>query len=307
MAKMWVQYMVVQEFPEIDSTTMIFWGTQNSCYKIIKLQFCKGCQGVCCSQRRAYPCVQYHLERVWDSSCVPKCLSPFVHKPWPHTAEIFLWWNLPVLVNTNSPKRAGGMMNSHWPVYESPSSVKEVGKDRQLYQGTTASSVHHCASSSSSHSLLLVFISKALWVGPLSKTDWRLEEFVLSYFLKPTSVLWLLQGSEPSLGPKRFQSQVNQTWTKCSAEVRASNVKWNRSVISFKSMIVLGSSMKLSFSPQKAEQDHFSGNDTIQFISECDSTALSGVPNKADLHWSPMMPMNNTWLMHISNMSWITV
>lgn len=188
MAKMWVQYMCVQEFPETDSTTTIFWGMQNSCYKIIKFQLCKGWHGVCRSQRRAYPCVRSHLEIVWDSSCVPKCLSPLVHKPWPHTVEIFLWWNLPVLVNANSPKRAGGMVNSHWPMYESPSSGKEVG-ERQLYQSTTATSIHHCASSSSSHYLLLVFISKALWVGPLSKTDWRPEEFILSYFLKPTSLL----------------------------------------------------------------------------------------------------------------------
>lgn len=114
---------------------MIFWGMQNSCYKIIKFQFCKGWHGVCRSQRRAYPCVRSHLEIVWDSSCVPKCLSPLVHKPWPHTVEIFLWWNLPVLVNAYSPKRAGGMVNSHWPMYESPSSVKEVGERQTTLSG----------------------------------------------------------------------------------------------------------------------------------------------------------------------------
>lgn len=38
------------------------------------------------------------------------------------------------------------------------------------------------------------------------------------------------------------------------------------------------------FFPQKAEQGRFSGNDTIQFISVHGSAALSGVPNKADLH-----------------------
>lgn len=38
MAEMSVQYISVQEFPETDSTTMIFWGMHNTQAKTIKLQ-----------------------------------------------------------------------------------------------------------------------------------------------------------------------------------------------------------------------------------------------------------------------------
>ena len=68
------------------------------------------------------------------------------------------------------------------------------------------------------------------------------------------------------------------------ARAHASNSKSNGCSISFKGMIVSRSGLKLSFSPQQAEQACSSENDTIQCVSTQESAAVSRVPNKADLH-----------------------
>ena len=48
-------------------------------------------------------------------------------------------------------------------------------------------------------------------------------------------------------------NQGNQTWLKRSAELPTSTVKRNDSTISFESVIVLGSSVKLSFFPPRRQ------------------------------------------------------